>query len=104
MKQALVVMKIMIAVVPDLAHGGELEAYGRRLVEANCAQCHAIGLEGASAHLDAPALRDLSGRYPIDALEEAFAEGIYVGHPDMPEFEATPEQIDAILAYIQSIW
>ena len=36
-------------------------------------------------------------------LEEALAEGISTGHPDMPEFVATPDQIDAILDYISSL-
>jgi mono/diheme cytochrome c family protein len=76
---------------------------GKALVEANCARCHAIGREDQSRHPDAPAFRTLSQRYPLDALEEAFAEGISTGHPDMPEFIATPEQIEAILAYIGSV-
>jgi cytochrome c len=46
----------------------------------------------------------LSDSFPMDALEEAFADGrIYSGHPDMPEFIATPEQVDAIIAYIASL-
>ena len=47
--------------------------------------------------------RELAKRYPINALEEAFAEGIVTGHPGMPEFEATPKQIADIVAYISSI-
>jgi mono/diheme cytochrome c family protein len=80
----------------------ELE-FGRMLVETNCRECHAVTRTDESAHPDAPELRTLSARYPIDALEEAFVEGIYVGHPDMPEFIATPEQVAAIVAYIESI-
>lgn len=78
-------------------------AEGRALVESNCARCHAVGRTGASNHADAPPFRSLSQRYPIDALEEAFAEGISTGHPDMPVFVATPKQIGAILAYISSL-
>ena len=74
--------------------------WGRALVEANCARCHAIGNLDASGHPDAPPFRTLSQRYPLEALEEAFAEGISTGHPDMPEFVATPDQIAAILDYI----
>lgn len=76
---------------------------GKALVELNCARCHAVGRTGESSHPSAPPFRTLSQRYPIDALEEAFAEGISTGHPDMPEFRATPEQINAILAYIDSL-
>ncbi|MBB6012276.1 hypothetical protein HNR59_001621 [Aquamicrobium lusatiense] len=48
-------------------------------------------------------MRDLSKRYPLDALEEAFVEGIYSGHPDMPEFKATSDQVTALLAYLDTI-
>lgn len=82
--------------LPASADPGE----GRRLVESNCARCHAIGETDRSAHPEAPPFRGLWKRYPLDALDEAFAEGIYTGHPDMPEFLATPEQIEAIINYI----
>ncbi|AKH99349.1 Cytochrome C oxidase, cbb3-type, subunit III [Hoeflea sp. IMCC20628] len=77
---------------------------GRELVETNCGKCHAVGAADASSHKDAPLFRQLSDSFPMDALEEAFADGrIYSGHPDMPEFIATPEQVDAIVAYIASL-
>lgn len=78
-------------------------AHGRLLVELNCSPCHAIGVEGDSPHPDAPPFRTLGQRYPIDALEEAFVEGIETGHPDMPSFVATPDQIADIIGYIESI-
>ncbi|RFC64729.1 MULTISPECIES: c-type cytochrome [Mesorhizobium] len=76
---------------------------GKALVELNCVRCHAVDRSSESSHANAPAFRTLSHRYPLDALEEAFAEGISTGHPDMPEFTATPEQINAILAYLDSV-
>jgi cytochrome c len=79
------------------------ESLGRALVEQNCAGCHATGPAGTSPHPDAPPFRTLSQLYPLEQLEEALAEGIVTGHPDMPEFIATPEQIEAILAYIGSL-
>lgn len=78
-------------------------ADGRRLAEVYCASCHAIGTEGESRHPSAPPFRTLSRNYPVNALEEAFAEGVLVGHPDMPEFRLEPEQIDDLLGYIESI-
>ena len=78
-------------------------AYGKALVEANCAACHGIGATDESHHPDAPPFRVLWERYPIDALEESFVEGIAVGPPDMPQFTATPQQIAAILDYIASL-
>ena len=85
-----------IATVQPIGHG-------KQLVELNCSPCHAIGLTGDSPHPDAPPFRTLGQRYPIDALEEAFAEGIETGHPDMPSFVAEPDQIADIIAYISSI-
>jgi cytochrome c len=78
-------------------------SHGKALVEANCARCHAIGKTDKSSHPDAPAFRTLSKRYPIVDLEEALAEGISTGHPDMPEWVASPDQIQAIIAYISSV-
>lgn len=78
-------------------------AYGKALVETNCASCHGIGLTDESHHNEAPPFRVLWQRYPIDALEESFVEGIATGHPDMPQFTATPEQLAAILDYIASL-
>ena len=91
-----------VSSAPGLAAGADA-AHGKPLVEANCSPCHAVGTEGASPKEGAPAFRDLAKRYPIDSLEEAFAEGIVTGHPGMPEFEATPSQIADIVAYIGSI-
>jgi mono/diheme cytochrome c family protein len=78
-------------------------AEGQRLAEVYCASCHAIGAEGESRHPIAPPFRTLSRDYPVNALEEAFAEGVLVGHPDMPEFRLEPQQIDDLLGYIESI-
>lgn len=78
-------------------------AEGRRLAEIHCARCHAIGTEGESRHPMAPPFRTLSRNYPVNALEEAFAEGILVGHRDMPEFQLEPSQIDDLVAYLNSI-
>ncbi|MDW6024789.1 cytochrome c [Mesorhizobium sp. BAC0120] len=78
-------------------------ARGRTLVEANCARCHAVGSNDKSPHPDAPAFRTLSSRYPVEDLAESLAEGISTGHPDMPEFVASPDQIDAIIAYLRSL-
>lgn len=76
---------------------------GEALLTRNCARCHAIGSIGRSPRPDAPPFRTLSRKYPIDGLAEALAEGLSVGHPDMPEFAFEPEDVGAILAYLRSI-
>jgi mono/diheme cytochrome c family protein len=81
----------------------ELVGQGRRLAEMLCVTCHAIGGSGESPEPMAPAFRRLAQRYPLNALEEAFAEGILVGHPMMPSYKLSEAQIEALLAYLASI-
>jgi cytochrome c len=76
---------------------------GEALLRANCARCHAISRTGSSPHPAAPPFRTLSRNYPIEGLAEALAEGLSVGHPDMPEFVFEPHEIEAILTYLKSI-
>jgi cytochrome c len=76
---------------------------GRILLQENCARCHAIAETGASPFEPAPPFRTLGARYPLENLEEALAEGILGGHPAMPEFVFEPDQIDAIIAYLESL-
>jgi cytochrome c len=99
----MVAVAAVSATTPALAETAA-EREGRGLVEVNCGNCHGVGKADASPHQDAPPFRSLSDNFPIDALEEAFADGrIYSGHPDMPEFIATPQQVDAIITYIASL-
>jgi cytochrome c len=76
---------------------------GRAIAFEKCQSCHAAGPTGPSANPRAPPLRTLSQKYPIDTLSEAFAEGVLVGHTEMPEFELEPAQVDALMTYIESI-
>jgi cytochrome c len=80
-----------------------VESRGQHLLATNCSRCHAIGRTGASSHRQAPPFRTLGHRYPIETLAEALAEGLYTGHPDMPEFIFEIRDVAAILAYLQSI-
>lgn len=76
---------------------------GKALVVENCSGCHAIGLDDQGNHPSAPAFRDLGDRFPIDALEETFIDTIDTGHPGMPVFAASDQQIADILDYIASV-
>ena len=89
-------------VVPNVASSANV-ASGQTIVELYCARCHATGPTGESALKGAPQFRMLSQKYPIKTLGEAFAEGIVTGHPNMPEFQFLPHEIDNILAYLQSL-
>jgi hypothetical protein len=48
-------------------------------------------------------LREVYLRYPIDQLEEGFAEGMGSRHRDMPQIQFSAEQVAAILNYLGSI-
>ena len=94
---------ILLAGGSARADDGSLIAAGRELAETHCSRCHAVGNEGASLMEGAPPLRDLKLRYPVEDLAEALAEGISTAHPQMPVFTFAPEQIDALLAYLDSL-
>jgi hypothetical protein len=51
----------------------------------------------------APPFRDLHKVYPVESLEEALAEGIMTGHPDMPQFRFEPYQIKSLIAFLSSL-
>jgi cytochrome c len=76
---------------------------GRDLLKANCAACHAIGMDGDSPHVEAPPFRAVMKSYPASSLSEALAEGLVTGHPDMPEFKFSGEDVGAIVGYLQTL-
>ena len=79
------------------------QARGEAILQAKCSGCHAIGRTGASKHKQAPPFRDVAKRYPPQSLEEALGEGLVTGHPDMPEFTFAPQDISAIVAYLNGL-
>lgn len=78
-------------------------AEGRAIAERYCGGCHSIERRGSSPMPSAPPLRTLHERYPIENLEESLAEGISVGHPQMPQVELTPQQIADFEAFLRSL-
>ena len=76
---------------------------GKKLVEANCSRCHAIGLTGNSPLAKAPPFREVVTRYPPESLGEALVEGIVTGHNEMPEFVFEADQATEIIAYLDSL-
>lgn len=100
---------MVVAVAAQLAASGTraenspILAKGRVLLEANCARCHAVGIDDASKHKEAPPFRVVVTRYPPDNLAEGLAEGLVSGHPDMPEFVFQPDEVEAITTYLGSL-
>lgn len=76
---------------------------GHALAQSHCVACHAVGVDDRSANADAPPLRTLSARYDVSTLQEALAEGITVGHPAMPELQFSPDEVAALIAYLETI-
>lgn len=76
---------------------------GRVIAQQQCARCHAVGAMGASPRTDAPPLREVLDTYLPDRVRMSFEEGLLIGHPDMPVFRFEPQDVDALLAYLESI-
>lgn len=76
---------------------------GMALARANCGRCHSIARSGPSPFVEAPPFRTLHKRYPVETLEEALGEGIFTGHPAMPEFQLNPGQIGDFIAFLKSL-
>jgi mono/diheme cytochrome c family protein len=79
------------------------EQRGKAYARLHCARCHSIDRVTKSPLGSAVPFRDLHLRYPIETLGEALAEGIYAGHPEMPDTELNPDQIHDLLSYLKSL-
>lgn len=78
---------------------------GRGIAVAHCSVCHAVGLDDPSptrANANT-AFRQLSERFPIPMLQEAARTGNISGHDEMPGFQFTMDEIEALLSYIDSL-
>jgi mono/diheme cytochrome c family protein len=75
---------------------------GQTYVRANCSNCHATEMTGASRLGLAPPFRDLHLQYPVESLREPLIEGIRTtGHQNMPEFRLDPGQAADVIAYLK---
>jgi cytochrome c len=99
LRQTLVALTL---ITPALAMS-PAEQRGKTYALTNCARCHSVDLVTPSPLKIAPPFRTLHNRYPIETLAEAFAEGIYTGHPTMPAFELDPDQIHDLLSYLKAL-
>jgi mono/diheme cytochrome c family protein len=93
---------VLLAFATPVAAQGDLDR-GREIAETHCSRCHQVGAEGESPLPLAPPFRQLGASYPLSDLEEALAEGIVTGHPEMPEFQFAPSDVVALIAYLESI-
>lgn len=98
----LAVLALLLPLVEAHAQAPSVQR-GLNFVRTNCARCHAIDKVSASPLRIAPPFRDLHKRYPVETLQEAFAEGIQTGHQNMPEFRLETDQIGDVIAYFKTL-
>lgn len=106
MKYLVLVAGTAVSMVLTLTAASALGPEAQRgfvFVKTNCSGCHAIGPVGESPLSIAPPFRTLHEKYAVDDLRESLAEGIYTGHPTMPEFELDVGQIDDVISYLKSL-
>ena len=103
MYSLLVYLTIAFAMMTTAMAASPAEQRGKVFARTNCAKCHSIDRATPSPLKIAPPFRTLHRRYPVDTLAEAFAEGIYTGHPTMPEFRLDPDQINDLIAYLKTL-
>jgi len=96
-------LSLWLAPVAQAEEDAELQSRGKAIVTKNCGPCHAVERQGKSTHPEAIPFRLIGRRYPVESLEEALGEGIISGHPDMPEFVFSGEDVGAIIGYLKSI-
>ena len=80
----------------------EAAAEGMSLLKTHCARCHSIEATGHSPLPNAPPLRSIFLKYPIDHLESGLAEGMGSKHREMPQIQS-PEELSAILDYLGTV-
>lgn len=93
---------VTTVVVRTEVPGGQV-LRGAELAQTRCAACHAVSGAGDSPMAEAPPLRSLHERYPVVYLQEALAEGLTTAHPAMPQVELAPDEITALIAYLESL-
>ena len=76
---------------------------GEALARERCGRCHAVTRTERSHHPQAPGFHRIALRYPPEQMEEALAEGITVGHPDMPEFAFTPAEVNDLVSHLRRL-
>ena len=94
---------VLAALTVTRAQAQDPQSRGLELVEEHCASCHAIGKTGASPFPAAPPLRAFSEHFDLDKFPGDSETFIAAGHPEMPNFRFTLEDVRAIRAYLRSL-
>ncbi|WP_199231285.1 c-type cytochrome [Falsiroseomonas bella] len=102
MRMLLMSFALSLAAGAALAQPFGDPAAGRRLAEARCSACHAIG-PGASGRSipGVPAFADVAAMPSTTQL--ALQAFLRQPHPPMPDIVLTPAELDNVIAYILSL-
>ncbi len=93
---------VLAGATEDANNAAQLED-GHALAVKQCSGCHAVETTGKSPRYGAPEFRHILSRYHAETLRVELAEGIKVGHRNMPRFTFNPAGVDALIVYLQSI-
>ena len=96
------------------AQANDAELHGRRIAEAHCGQCHALG-SGPSPLADAPPFATLHRRYPEGGgLRDLLGEGMIAPatapeegqsrmHPRMPQAHLDEDEVADLTAFLRFV-
>jgi tetratricopeptide (TPR) repeat protein len=76
--------------------------HGKQVAEKSCGRCHAVGAKDVSRDKNATEFRNMPRRYTNLSLRAPIERAITVTHDAMPPFNLSSEEIDAVIAYIDS--
>lgn len=100
---------LLLLALTSTSHGQQNNALwqdkerGERLMRRHCSRCHTVGLAGDPTSNGAPVFRDLSKTVSLEDLEGSLSDGVLTGHPKMPTFYFTSDEVGMIMAYLRSI-
>lgn len=87
------------ALAPALAQSAD-PSVGARLVEGDCATCHAVGADPNAKSRDPKAPRFIDVAKMPSATELSLKVFLLSSHRSMPNFILSPEEIDSVASYI----
>jgi mono/diheme cytochrome c family protein len=97
------ILAVLVMLIAIASANAQSVQRGLNYLRANCARCHAIDKVSESPLKLAPPFRTLHLKYPVESLQESFAEGIRTGHDNMPEFRLDGDQIGDVIAYLKTL-
>ena len=111
---ALLILVAAAVAATAFAQDTDARLQGRRIAEARCGQCHALGA-GPSPLADAPPFAALHLRYPEGGgLRDLLGEGMIAPatppeegqprmHPRMPQARLDDDELGALIAFLKAV-